>query len=32
VRRKHLRYPVIIGRKSLRSFIIDVGKKKEDFV
>ncbi|MBM3256327.1 MAG: hypothetical protein FJZ04_02570, partial [Candidatus Moranbacteria bacterium] len=32
VRRKHLRYPVIIGRKSLQSFIIDVGKKKEDFV
>jgi len=32
VRRKHLRYPVIIGRKSLRSFIIDVSKKKEDFV
>jgi len=32
VRRKHLRYPVIIGRKSLRSFIIDVGKKKEDFM
>lgn len=32
VLRKHLRYPVIIGRKSLRSFIIDVGKKKEDFV
>ncbi len=29
VKRKHLRYPVIIGRKSLRSFIIDVGKKKE---
>ncbi len=29
VRRKHLRYPVIIGRKSLRSFIIDVGLKKE---
>lgn len=32
VRRKHLRYPVIIGRKSLHSFIIDVGKKKEEFV
>ena len=32
VRREHLRYPVIIGRKSLQSFIIDVGKKKEDFV
>jgi len=32
VRREHLRYPVIIGRKSLRSFIIDVGKKKEEFV
>jgi alpha-L-glutamate ligase-like protein len=32
VRRKHLRYPVIIGRKSLHSFIIDVGKRKEDFV
>ena len=32
VRREHLRYPVIIGRKSLHSFIIDVGKKKEEFV
>lgn len=32
VLRKHLRYPVIIGRKSLQSFIIDVGKKKEEFV
>jgi len=32
VRREYLRYPVIIGRKSLQSFIIDVGKKKEDFV
>ena len=30
VRRRHLRYPVIIGRKSLQSFIIDVGKKKEE--
>ncbi len=30
VRRKHLRFPVIIGRKSLKSFIIDVGKKKEE--
>lgn len=29
VKRKHLRYPIIIGRKSLRSFIIDVGLKKE---
>ncbi len=32
VRRRHLRYPVIIGRKSLRSFIIDVEKKKEEFI
>lgn len=32
VLRKHLRYPVIIGRKSLRSFIIDVGKRKEEFI
>lgn len=30
VRRKHLRFPVIIGRKSLKSFIIDVSKKKEE--
>lgn len=29
VRRRHLRYPVIMGRKSLRSFIIDVGRRKE---
>ena len=32
VRRKHLRFPVIVGRKSLRSFIIDVSKKKEEIV
>jgi len=27
--REHLRYPVIMGRKNLRSFIIDAGKIKE---